>query len=208
MSRDIFEQLVEDYYVSIPGWFVKHNIKYRPSDKHPEYNKKTDSNFSDIDIMAINVKQKKLNTVHVISCKSWQGGFGIKDWLEVLKEEKEIKGKANQKTFKEIILNAWIDSYLDILERETGQKDFTYIIACTKIKEKGDEKKDIEDCEIIINKFKERESNIKIEFLTLDEIINNMNERIKNQKTKTTEPTDTGRIIQLFNDAKLLLTQK
>jgi len=28
MKEDILEQLVEDWFVSKPGWFVKHNIKF------------------------------------------------------------------------------------------------------------------------------------------------------------------------------------
>jgi hypothetical protein len=27
MKEDILEQLIEDYYVAMSGWFVKHNIK-------------------------------------------------------------------------------------------------------------------------------------------------------------------------------------
>lgn len=28
MKEDILEQLIEDWYVTNSGWFVKHNIKY------------------------------------------------------------------------------------------------------------------------------------------------------------------------------------
>jgi hypothetical protein len=206
MKNDILEQLVEDYYVSDEGWFVKHNVKYRPYKKSSKNNSKQNSSFSDIDIMAINgtVKGTKPDRVHVISCKSWQDGFGINDWFEVLTGGKTKKGKADCKTFKELIIDEWIDSFLNKIEQETGQRNFTYKIAVTKIKEKGDEKNKIEDCAIIKNKFKQKESNIKIEFLTLDKIIETMKERIKKKETKSTETTDTGRILQLFQAAKIL----
>jgi hypothetical protein len=206
MKKDILEQLVEDYYVSRQGWFVKHNIKYRPSKTHPGYIRNKDSSFSDIDIMAINgtIKGTKPDRVHVISCKSWQDGFGINNWLDVLEETVTSKGNARWQKFRELISDIWIDSFLDTIERETGQINFTYIIAVTKIKEKRDEKKDIEDCKIIINKFKKRKSDIKIKFLTLEDIIQTMKERIEKSETNSTESTDTGRIIQLFLSAKIL----
>ena len=52
MKEDILEQLIEDWYISNSGWFVKHNIKYRPSLQHPDYDPKKDSVHSDINVIA------------------------------------------------------------------------------------------------------------------------------------------------------------
>lgn len=52
MKEDILEQLIEDWYVSKPGWFVKHNLKFRPDKNHAEYISNKDSVHSDIDILA------------------------------------------------------------------------------------------------------------------------------------------------------------
>lgn len=47
MKEDILEQLVEDWLVSEEGWFVKHNIKYRPHKNYAGYEPKKDSVHSD-----------------------------------------------------------------------------------------------------------------------------------------------------------------
>jgi hypothetical protein len=201
MTRDIFEHLVEDYYVSRVGWFVKHNRKYRLLSN----NSKGVGSFSDIDIIAINEKinGKKPDRVHVISCKSWQDGFGVNDWLEIFKGKKTSKGSANRKAFREVIIDKWIKAFLETLEQETKQRDFIYKIAVIKIKKRGYDKKDM-ICEIINKRFKKRNINMKMEFLTLDDIIKDMKERIEINKTKTIEPTDTGRIMQIFSSANIL----
>ncbi len=31
MKEDILEQMVEDWFISKPGRFIKHNVKYRPN---------------------------------------------------------------------------------------------------------------------------------------------------------------------------------
>jgi hypothetical protein len=211
MKEDILEQLIEDYYVSRPGWFVKHNIKFRPSKEHSDYNSKKDSVHSDIDIVAINGLNNKMDRVHVISCKSWQEGFGIKDWLNVLegeatynkKQSGEFQRRELWKYFRELVSDKWIDSFLNVIEQETGQKDFTYVIAVTKLKETDDEKKAIENSIIIKERFKSKNSNMLIKILTLEEIINDIKKRIENKQTTVTESTDVGRIIQLFYAAKI-----
>ena len=53
MKEDILEQLVDDY-LQYKGYFTRHNIKYRPSPQHPDFDKLQDSNHSDIDVLAIN----------------------------------------------------------------------------------------------------------------------------------------------------------
>jgi hypothetical protein len=213
MKEDILEQLIEDYYVSLPGWFVKHNIKFRPSKEHPDYISKKDSVHSDLDILALNglkIKEK-IDRVHVISCKSWQEGFGINDWLSALEGEAIYKERSENfqrrelwKYFRELVSDKWIESFLNILESETGQKDFTYVIAITKLKEKDNDVNLLEKSEVIKNRFLKKNSNMKIRILTLETIINEIKKRIENKETPVTETTDAGRMIQLFHAAKIL----
>ena len=53
MKEDILEQLADDYLKS-RGYFTQHNIKFKPIEGDPGYNKKSDAVCSDIDILAIN----------------------------------------------------------------------------------------------------------------------------------------------------------
>jgi len=213
MKEDILEQLIEDYYVSKEGWFVKHNIKFRPDKNHKDYIVKKDDVYSDIDIMAINVLKNGIEKVHIISCKSWQGGFGVEYWtkrleLEATYNEKQIgkfQKRESWKYFRELVSEKWMDSFLDIIYKETGQKDFTYVIAVTKLKKKDNKKELLENSIKIIKRFNNKGSKINIVILTLETIVNNINERIKNKLTKTTpESTDIGRIMQLLYAANII----
>ena len=212
MKEDILEQLIEDYYVSMPGWFVKHNIKFRPDKNHKDYNSKKDSVHSDIDIIALNGFNKSVNRVHIISCKSWQGGFGVKNWLKVLegeatynkKDPRKFQKRESWKAFRELVSDKWIESFLGIIEKETGQKDFTYVIAVTKLKNSNDEDKLLENSNIIKERFKKKGVKVNISFLTLESLINDINNRLKNKETTVPESTDIGRIMQLLYAAKII----
>lgn len=52
-KEDILEQIVEEY-LTHKGYFVQHNIKYRPDNEDPDYDPKKDSVHSDIDVLAYN----------------------------------------------------------------------------------------------------------------------------------------------------------
>jgi len=212
MKEDILEQLIEDYYVSREGWFVKHNVKFRPDKNHKDYDSKQDSVHSDIDILALNRLEKGVDMVHVITCKSWQNGFGVKHWKDRLESEATYNdfnsGKRQKregwKYFRELVSDKWMDSFLDILNTETGQKDFTYVIAVTKLKSKDNKKELFENSEIIKNRFLAKGSKVKIVILTLETIIEEINERIKNKITITPESTSIGRVLQLLYAARII----
>src|SRR5262249_48202983 len=51
-KEDILEQIVEKY-LTHEGYFVQHNIKFKPDPAHPQYHSKHDSVPSDIDVLAI-----------------------------------------------------------------------------------------------------------------------------------------------------------
>ncbi len=58
MKEDILEQLVDDYLQS-QGYFTRHNIKFRPRKEHSEFNSRTDSNHSDIDVIGLNSEKEQ-----------------------------------------------------------------------------------------------------------------------------------------------------
>jgi len=138
MKEDILEQMVEDWLVAQQGWFVKHNIRYRPSKEHPEYESKMDSVHSDIDILGFSNLLRGKHKVAAVTCKSWQDGFRAKEWIRTFEKNATYNEKAIQfqkrekwKYFREIISDKWIDAFLDKILQETGQKNFTYYIAVT-----------------------------------------------------------------------------
>jgi hypothetical protein len=75
MKEDILEQLVDDYLI-FNGFFTIHNVKFLPSVTDPEYIKNKDSVASDIDVVGFHPLREGADRIWVVSCKSWQGGFG------------------------------------------------------------------------------------------------------------------------------------
>lgn len=215
MKEDILEQLVEDWFVARPGFFVKHNIRFRPNKDHRDYKPKQDSVHSDIDILAlVTTAKKKPERVHVVTCKSWQGGFGLKKWLsDIEKDAKYNKPSVgfNQrerwKYFRELVSDKWMESFLDTIEAETGQRDFTYTIAVTKLKGTEQERKSFEESTVLKARFKAKRSNIVIKVLTLEEVITEFTERIEAKDTPSLEATDVGRLLQLIHAAGLRVTK-
>lgn len=214
MKEDILEQLIEDWYVSQSGWFVKHNIKYRPASIHEDYNSKTDSVHSDIDILAINNRAKGPDSVHVISCKSWQKGFNISEWRAIIEGEAEYKARSAKfekregwKSFRELVSEKWIDAFLEMLERETGAREFTYIIAVTKINGDNNEVKELQSSNILKDRFKAHKAIINLEVIDLAKIIADIMQRIQ-RKGSTPEATQVGRLLQLICAANIEITRR
>ena len=197
MKEDILEQLVEDWFVSQSGYFVKHNIKYRPDRNHVEYIANKDSVHSDIDILAISNSASGCNRVLAVTCKSWQGGFKPKNWQISLESNAdynerstEFKPREKWKYFRELVSDKWTDAFLKKIKDETGQRDFIYIIAVAKLIATEEEKKQFEESKIIINRFKEKNSKMKLQILTLKQIINDYFIRINDKSTTSLEATD------------------
>lgn len=92
MKEDILEQLVDGYFIRKPGVFTKHNVKYRPDQELDTViaNKNKYSVHSDIDVLVFDSKN---DSVKAISCKSWQGGFNVKKYLEYLPNDQLSKTK-------------------------------------------------------------------------------------------------------------------
>lgn len=212
MKEDILEQLIEDWFVSRPGFFVKHNVRFRPNKTHPDYVSNRDSVHSDIDILAVvgTAKKKQPERVHVVTCKSWQGGFGLKNWLSDIEKEAEynerspsFKPRERWKYFRELVSDKWMDAFLDTIEAETGQRDFTYTIAVTKLNGTEQERMNLEKSTILKARFKAKGSNVIIKVITLAEVVDAYTERIVAKGTSSLEATDVGRLLQLIHAAGL-----
>lgn len=210
MKEDILEQLVEDWFVSRTGWFVKHNIKYRPDKKHKEYNSNKDSVHSDIDILAFSNILKGKESVAVVTCKSWQDGFNIKEWKSNLESNPEynkrsidFKPREKWKYFRELTSDKWMEAFINKIKEETNQVDFIYYIAVTKLKGTKIDQDNFENSKIIKDRFLKYNSSIDLRILTLEEIINDYFIRINKKDTPALEATDVGRLLQLFNAADL-----
>lgn len=75
MKEDILEQIVDDWLLTKEATFTKSNIKFKPDHLAHDYSKRSDSNHSDIDILAVHLNGKGKKAVTVVTCKSWQNGF-------------------------------------------------------------------------------------------------------------------------------------
>ena len=97
-KEDILEQIVEEYLIH-KGYFVQHNIKFRPREDHPDFRKREDSSYSDIDVLAYHPKLRGPKRVFAVSCKSWQKRF----WSQLLdhrnKSRQEIKWQRGLEIF-------------------------------------------------------------------------------------------------------------
>lgn len=132
IKEDILEQLVEEYLLH-EGYFVQHNIKFRPSSSHPDFVSQSDSNHSDIDVIGLHPNRKGTDRVVAVSCKSWQGGFDPRAEIEAIEQNKIVSGRERWKTYRELVSPKWSAAYLDRMQEVTGSREFTYITAVTKI---------------------------------------------------------------------------
>jgi len=212
MKEDILEQLVEDWLVSEPGWFVKHNIKFRPSRDSADYNSKQDSVHSDIDVLAISGTKIGMERVKVVSCKSWQGGFDPRDVLKTLEApalynepSATFQRREKWKYYRELVSTKWMNSFIDKIEAETGQRDFEYCIAVTKILGTPADRVALEESQVIRERFLAENATILIKIVPLQDIIVNMLERQALKQTSVLESTDVGRLIQLLRAAGIRL---
>ncbi|MBI5499775.1 MAG: hypothetical protein HY907_06000 [Deltaproteobacteria bacterium] len=204
MKEDILEQLVEDWYVARTGWFVKHNVKFRPDPAHPDYDRRRDSVHSDIDILAVSAIAKGTGRVEVVTCKSWQGGFDLRHWKKVLEGEAtysergaKFKPREPWKGFHELVSTKWIEAFVRQIERETGQRNLVYRIAATRLLGGDSDRKALEGSTIIRDRFRRCDSAIDLRIVTLNEILSEYFTRIRQKKTPTPEATEVGRLLQL-----------
>lgn len=188
-KEDILEQLVEDF-LTHKGYFVRHNIKFLPRKDHADFKVRLDSNHSDIDVLGYHPRLLGSDRVWAVSCKSWQAGFHVSSKLSEIKESKKIAGREAWKGFRELVIPKWSDAFLEAVERETGQRCFTYVTAVTKVV--GDAK-DWEN----YPPFCKAMADNPIKIITLREMLNEVHSDVGT----TLAATELGRMLQLIRAA-------
>ena len=208
MKEDILEQIAEDFYSKKVGCFTKHNIKFRPSEKEPTYIAKYDSVHSDIDLIIVDTRER--NKIITVSCKSWQGGFNVLKYKNMLedalnKQPSKTTGKRDAWcAFRELCIHRWTNSFLKILRNELNvvnskEIELEYVILCTKITRGSlKDKSDFENSEAIKKYFKQKKANIKLKVITIDEMIAEILKIMNEKDTPYVENTHLSRTLQLM----------
>lgn len=195
MKEDVLEQVVEDY-LHLNGYFTRHNLRFRPDPSHREFVSKDDSVPSDVDVVGIHPKRKGASRVWVVSCKSWQSGFNAEGKLRELRGEKKNPKRATWRHFRELWVPKWNEAFRRAVEDETGERDFTYSLAVTKLTGPYDAEaaaklwredptiaRSLEGCEF--------------SFLTM----RGMWDELQDTLTTTPAPSEIGRLAQLLKAA-------
>lgn len=131
-KEDILEQLVEEYLLH-HGYFVQHNLKFKPSKSHRDFVSNQDANHSDIDVIGFHPIKTGPDRVVAVSCKSWQGGFNPKSEIDALTNNKVRSGRERWRAFRELAKPKWSEAFVDAVEAATGSRKFVYITAVTRI---------------------------------------------------------------------------
>lgn len=192
-KEDILEQLVEEFLIH-RGYFVRHNVKFLPRKDHSDFDHRLDSNHSDIDVLAFNPLLKGADRVWAVSCKSWQAGFNPLNKIAEIKQNKKIAGREAWKGFRELTKPKWSEAFINAVEKTTGQRDFTYVTAVTKII--GDRKvweTNPSFCEAMANN--------PIKLITLREML----DVVYGELSTTLAGTELGRMLQLIRAAGVQL---
>jgi hypothetical protein len=195
-KEDILEQLVEEYLLH-QGYFVRHNVKYLPKRDHADFVSNQDSNHSDIDVIGYHPTLSGVSRVLVVSCKSWQGGFNPAVELKHIKDKKIVRGREAWKSFRELVIAKWSDAFVSAVESATGQREFTYVLAVTKVV--GD--KTIWETN---PEFIQAINGNPLRILDLREMLN----AISPVLSTTLAGTEVGRMLQLFKAAGINITSK
>lgn len=191
-KEDILEQLVEEYLLH-QGYFVRHNIKFLPDPKHPDFVKNQDSNHSDIDVIGLHPKKRGVDRVVVVSCKSWQSGFNPKNEIRKIEEGKTSAGRDAWRRFRELAIPKWSAAFLDTVEAETGSRRFVYTLAVTRLH--GD--KSVWETH---QRFRDALEDNPIRLLTFREMVTAIDQSLAMKKNMLAG-TEVGRMLQLFRAA-------
>lgn len=185
-KEGILEQIVEEYLVH-KGYFVQHNLKFRPRKNHPDYVQNKDSNHSDIDVIGFHPKLTGPEKVLVVSCKSWQSGFHPGSEIDTIVHDKTRRGRKAWQAFRELTVPKWSEAFVQAIEDATGARQFTYVLAVAKVV--GD-KAVWEDHQ----PFSEALEGNPVSILMFREIVL----QIQSQLTTTLAATELGRMLQMF----------
>ena len=191
-KEDILEQLVEEFLIH-KGYFVRHNVKFLPRKDHPEFDHKLDSNHSDIDVLGYNPHLEGADRIWAVSCKSWQAGFNTTSKIKEISLNKKVSGREAWKGFRELVSPKWSEAFISAIEDATGQRQFTYVTAVTKVvgpRELWEQYKP----------FREAIDNNPIKIVALHDMLKEVDGNLKT----TLAGTELGRMVQLFRVADVL----
>jgi hypothetical protein len=187
-KEDILEQIVEEHLIW-KGYFVRHNIKFLPNPRTSN-----EGNHSDIDVVGINPLLRGHERVRVVSCKSWQDGFNFKGELKAIRERRQRRGRDAWRSARELADRRWAAGFMDAIERATGSRKFTYVLAVTR--GVGDKRLWERDDE-----FRSMLEGNPIQVLLLRDI---MNEMFDEEHSTTLAASEVGRLIQVLRAAGAL----
>lgn len=69
----------------------------------------------------------------MVSCKSWQDGFDPAAELKHIQQNNVVRGREAWKSFRELVVPKWSEAFLSAVASVTGQREFTYVQAVTKV---------------------------------------------------------------------------
>lgn len=190
-KEDILEQLIEEYLLH-KGYFVRHNVKFLPRKDHPDFVSNQDSNHSDIDVIGFHPLLTGPSRVLAVSCKSWQGGFDPASEIRKIRLDRKVRGRAAWKGFRELVSPKWSEAFIDAVFKITGEKEFTYVTAVTKLI--GDKTAWETNTEFLYAL-----KGNPIQILELKDVLNTVSAGLGT----TLAGTDVGRMLQLFKAAGL-----
>lgn len=190
-KEDILEQIVEEYLIH-KGYFVQHNVKFLPRKDHPDFDKKKDSNHSDIDVLAYHPTLRGRNKVIAVSCKSWQSGFNPASELSAIEVNKIRRGKEAWHGFRELVVPKWSEAFVTAIRNATGTNRFTYVLAVARVI--GD-KAPWETYQPFIDAI----GGNPIRIITFHEIVTEIYQKLGT----TLAATEVGRLLQMFRAAGL-----
>jgi hypothetical protein len=191
MKEDVLEQVVDDY-LKFKGYFTTHNVRFRPSPQHPEYETSQDAVPSDVDVVGVDPRRTDLERVMVVSCKSYQPGFDATSVLARLRGELANPKRENRRGFRELWIPKWSEAFRTKIAKITGESAFSYRIAVTRLR--GDAEAWANDKTIQANL-----PSCSVGFLTLE----SMWATVLSELTTTPAASEMGRLAQLLKAAGL-----
>jgi hypothetical protein len=132
LKEDVLEQIVDDY-LQVRGYFTRHNLKFKPSSSHPDYNSGQDRVASDVDVVGVNPRGRGCERVWVVTCKAWQGGFSADQILAQLEGRKKDTRRPRWKMLRELWIEKWAEAFVQEIAVQTGSTRFTYYLAVTRL---------------------------------------------------------------------------
>lgn len=196
MKEDILEQIVEEY-LAHEGYFVRHNIKFRPNPCDLGFVTNLHSNHSDIDVLAYHPTRTGPDKVLAVSCKSWQRGFDPRAVLAAIADSKKLGGKSARLRFRELTIPIWSLAFRRMVAEVTGTDCFTHVTAVARVR--GDRSLWEQN-----PAFQEAMGGNPVRLLGFDRMI----ETIEPKLDTTLASTEIGRMIQIIRAAGLSIVPR